>query len=55
VDSQCNTALPLDHRSALEPKRLQLVEKSGVPKIAHLNFLYRAVRLREFLLRFSKG
>jgi hypothetical protein len=27
----------------------------GVPKIAHLNFLYRAVRLREFLLRFSEG
>jgi hypothetical protein len=34
---------------------LQVVDKVGVPKIAHLNSLHRAMRLREFLLRFNKG
>jgi hypothetical protein len=27
----------------------------GVPKIAHLNLLHRAMRLRNFLLRFTKA
>ena len=33
----------------------QFIVKFGVPKIVHLNSLQRAVRLRKFLLRFSRA